>query len=152
MYWGQYSTFVRHLQRHHLLFMTSSGSLRWEARIGRSFDGTIAATARGNVGLRLDGLVGFLEGIVADFHGILGAAEILVDTGSLIERKATIFALQQRFIPVFIRKDAHAWKYVGDYRVRGYLDSRAVIERKQREAGRSDVTGILYLERRGDVQ
>jgi Domain of unknown function (DUF6697) len=73
--------------------------------------------------------------------------EVLVGKGAIIMKKAQRFILQREYIPVFIRRDANAWEYMGDYRVQGCLDTATVIERKQREAGRTDVTRILYLER-----
>jgi hypothetical protein len=73
--------------------------------------------------------------------------EILVGSGPAIKRKAAVFLLQRWYVPIFIKRDTNDWEYMGDYRVRGVSDNRPVIERKQREAGRTDVTRILYLER-----
>jgi len=74
--------------------------------------------------------------------------EILVGKGVVIQRKAQRFTMQRKYIPVFIRRDANQWEYMGDYRVHGFLDKPDVLDRKQREAHRTDVTKVLYLEKR----
>lgn len=65
--------------------------------------------------------------------------EVLVGKGVVIQRKAQRFTMQRWYVPVFIRRDTHRWEYMGDYRVQGFLD---VLDRKQREAGRTDVTKV----------
>ena len=74
--------------------------------------------------------------------------EVLVGKGVVIQRKAQLFTTQRWYVPVFIRRDADRWEYRGDYRVQGFLDTPDVLDRKRREAGRTDVTKVLYLEQR----
>lgn len=73
--------------------------------------------------------------------------EVLVGTGAVVKRKAQLFTTQRWYVPIFIRREDQAWEYVGDYRVQGFLDTPAVLERKRTEAGRTDVTRVLYLEK-----
>ncbi len=67
---------------------------------------------------------------------------------AVIRRKAQLFTTQRCYIPVFIGRDADRWEYRGDYRGQGFLDKADGLDRKQREAVRTDVTKVLYLEKR----
>ncbi len=72
--------------------------------------------------------------------------EVLVGSGPIIRQRARTFVPQRSYVPIFIKRAVGAWEYVGDYRVRHHSTDRAEIERKQRDAGRDNVTMVLYLE------
>jgi hypothetical protein len=53
-------------------------------------------------------------------------------------------------IPVFLRRTANAWEYVGEYLCIGYTRDRRVVERKRQEhPHRGNFSGVLRFERVG---
>ena len=50
-------------------------------------------------------------------------------------------------IPVFLKRAAKQWEYRGEYVVDRCCMGRAFLERKGAEAGRSDLTMVIYLRR-----
>jgi hypothetical protein len=75
--------------------------------------------------------------------------EILAGTGPLVERKAEILCAQEGAIPVFLKWAANQWEYRGEYEVDRCCKGRAYLERKGAEAGRDDLTMVIYLTRAG---
>ena len=76
--------------------------------------------------------------------------EVLVGRKRRNQQKAWLFCEQDWAVPVFLKLADGAWQYVGDYQVDDFdtLDTDcAEVERKGREAGRDDVTMVLYLEK-----
>jgi hypothetical protein len=57
---------------------------------------------------------------------------VLPGEGPEIERWAEVFADQSQFVPIFLKRDANRWEYVGDYRVRS---ARPSYERSPRMRG-----------------
>jgi hypothetical protein len=76
--------------------------------------------------------------------------EILVGGPSaIIEGTAEILLKQGGSIPVFIKRAVNEWEYVGHWKVRKDQSSSrnsALLDQKNREAQRTDVVMVLYLE------
>jgi glutamate synthase domain-containing protein 2/glutamate synthase domain-containing protein 1/glutamate synthase domain-containing protein 3 len=67
------------------------------------------------------------------------------------ERTAQILCEQRNIIPVFIRRAANQWEYVGDYEVRDYSTDSQVIAEHEALPNRSREHGIsrvIYMQRR----
>ena len=72
--------------------------------------------------------------------------EVLVGVGPLRERTATWTVLQQTPIPVFVKREAGEWEYMGRWRAVRYLDSSHKLLEGEERAKRKGVAGILYME------
>jgi hypothetical protein len=73
--------------------------------------------------------------------------EVLVGTGPLVERKAEILCAQEGLIPVFLKRATNEWEYRGEYVVDRCCKGRTFLREKGEEAGRSDLTMVIYLSR-----
>jgi hypothetical protein len=73
---------------------------------------------------------------------------ILVGDGEDIVRWARVFAQQREYVPLFLKENTNQWRYMGMYRVRRITEDRAQIVPYSQQAGRDDVTMILWLEER----
>jgi hypothetical protein len=73
---------------------------------------------------------------------------VLVGNGSEIMASARQFAVQPRYIPIFIKRANKSWEYVGDYRVSRFDDSVKTILEEARLRDNPSVTRVLYLERK----
>lgn len=72
---------------------------------------------------------------------------ILVGSGPRIRLAGELLCQQCGPIPVFIRRDTHAWEYAGRYRVRDRTQSLTEIKHHAKKVNRDDVTAIVYLEK-----
>jgi hypothetical protein len=81
----------------------------------------------------------------APYEILVGGADAGESEGQIL-RKARRLSRQDGSIPVFLRRAANEWMFDGHYRVKGLIEDREYIERKQRKAGRSDVVLALLLE------
>ena len=73
---------------------------------------------------------------------------ILVGNGEKIVRWAGVFAQQTEYVPLFVKQNPKEWRYIGMYRVRRVSENQAQIVPHAQQAGRDDVTMILWLEER----
>ncbi|MEA1053338.1 DUF6697 family protein [Lamprobacter modestohalophilus] len=72
---------------------------------------------------------------------------VLVGCGPRIEATAAQFLRQGSAVPTFVKHQANAWEFVGDYRAVRQSFDLDEIERHAKTAGRDgDVTSILFLE------
>lgn len=76
---------------------------------------------------------------------------VLPGTGPQIEHWAEVFAAQENFVPVVLKRGSKAWEYVGSFRVRRMTEDPSEIQSHAKRAGRSDVTSVLHLEERPTV-
>ena len=68
-----------------------------------------------------------------------------------ILREARMLSRQEGSIPVFLKQAPNAWIFDGHFRVKGVVEDRESLERKQRRAGRTGVALALLLEQVEDV-
>ena len=74
---------------------------------------------------------------------------ILPGKGPLIQQTAEWLCEQRGPIPVFIKRGAHAWEYVGNYKVRDFsTDAQVIAEQEARSGrtGREGITRVIYME------
>lgn len=72
---------------------------------------------------------------------------ILPGTGHKIERSARLFAEQEEAVPVFLKKRANEWAYMGQYRCVELSEDPELIAAHAAKTGRDDITMVLRLER-----
>lgn len=72
---------------------------------------------------------------------------VLPGTGPEIEKWARILAEQNEAIPVFIKKRANEWTYMGHYRCVSLSDDPTEIDAHATKTGRRDISMVLKLER-----
>ncbi len=70
---------------------------------------------------------------------------ILVGNGPMIYNSGVMLCEQNESIPVFIKEDTNAWKYVGKYKVESWTEDHAKIIRQRQKTGREDITRIICL-------
>lgn len=70
---------------------------------------------------------------------------ILPGNGPGIEEAARLLRAQVGPIPVFIKHEANAWEYVGDYEVEPRLWTAGDIAAQARRSGRSDITSVIWM-------
>lgn len=73
---------------------------------------------------------------------------ILVGQGEQIPRWARVFAAQQDFLPLFVKRGVNKWEYLGDYKVKSLSEDMNEIKRHEGYSNRDDVVLILHMERR----
>jgi len=73
-------------------------------------------------------------------------AEVLVGVGPQREGSAKVAVLQQKPFPVFLKREANNWEYVGIYRATRYLERNHSLLANETRTQRADVAGILYME------
>jgi hypothetical protein len=71
---------------------------------------------------------------------------ILVGRGPNAQKQAELFCAQDTFVPVFFKKIANLWEYAGDFKVRLWTDDPEEIARFERSSGRSNLSGIIFLQ------
>jgi len=74
-------------------------------------------------------------------------AKVLVGDGPDIRAEARQFAVQRHYVPVFIKRSENNWVYVGDYKVAAFKSDVPTLLEENRNNGKTDITGVLYLER-----
>ena len=74
---------------------------------------------------------------------------IIPGTGPEIEYTAKLFCEQKEAVPVFVKKQAGAWEYVGDYRVKSHANDKESIVRHHSLSITpvEKVTRVMFLER-----
>ncbi len=75
---------------------------------------------------------------------------IIVGDGARIKENAELFKQTITPVKTFIKHDTDKWEYVGRYKVKYYSKSNADIEKYRKHRPRNRVTGILFLEKKGD--
>ncbi len=73
-------------------------------------------------------------------------AEVLVGIGPRREATAHTAVLQQTPFPIFLKREAGDWEYVGKYRAVRYLHREHALLEAEERVKRADVAGILYME------
>jgi hypothetical protein len=72
---------------------------------------------------------------------------ILVGNGPDVSRWGEVFARQREFVPVFIKRAANAWQYVGRFRVEAQSTAADDLSRWESVSNRPGaLTRVLYLE------
>jgi hypothetical protein len=74
---------------------------------------------------------------------------VLVGNGPNVVKLAQMLNGQVEPIPVFLKQQSNAWKYVGEYSAE-YVTDPAQVKPLAKAAGRSNVVGVLFLRGRGD--
>jgi len=73
---------------------------------------------------------------------------ILPGFGPKIERAAELFASQSEAVPVFLKRGANQWQYVGQFRVKRLSKDPAEVSKHAARANRQhNVSMVLFLER-----
>ena len=72
--------------------------------------------------------------------------EILVGVGEQRVRNAQTLKLQGTSVPVFTKKVAEDWEYVGHFKATRYLEKNHPLLADEPRTKREDIAGILYLE------
>jgi hypothetical protein len=72
---------------------------------------------------------------------------ILPAKGPNIVKWARVFAAQREAVPVFLKRGADQWEYVGNYRVERSSEAAGDIAAEMAKTGRNDITMVLYLTR-----
>jgi hypothetical protein len=71
---------------------------------------------------------------------------VLPGKGPDIVRWANVFAGQQEFVPVFVKRATNAWQYVGDFKVVERSTNPEQIARWEAVSGRGgEISMILFL-------
>lgn len=70
---------------------------------------------------------------------------IIPGTGPMIEKTADMLRRQTGAIPVFIKRETGAWRYVGDFEVEPRRYTPADIEAQKKRSGRTDITRVIWL-------
>lgn len=73
---------------------------------------------------------------------------ILVGQGEQVPRWARVFATQQEFLPLFAKRGASKWEFLGDYKVKSLSEDIQEIRRHKEYSSRDDIVLILHMERR----
>lgn len=73
--------------------------------------------------------------------------EVLVNEGPQREASARTAVLQQTPFPVFVKREAQDWEYVGVYQAKRYLHSAHAFLAEDERAKVEGVAGILFLEK-----
>jgi HNH endonuclease/EVE domain len=81
----------------------------------------------------------------APYEILVGGPDEGVGESSVL-KKARMLAKQREPIPVFLKQATNAWLFDGHFRVKGVVEDRGYIVRKQRQANRTDVVLALQME------
>ena len=73
---------------------------------------------------------------------------LLVGEGVQVPRWAKVFAGQEEYIPLFVKRSPSKWEYLGDFRAKSISDDAKEIARQGSYSGRDDIVLVLYLERK----
>lgn len=77
---------------------------------------------------------------------------IVVGIGPRVVANAELLAEQMGPVPVYLKQETNAWKFLGRYRVRRFARDTETIERHRGHRSPDKVTGILFLDSEDDVQ
>jgi hypothetical protein len=72
---------------------------------------------------------------------------ILVGNGEQVPHWARIFAQQNIYIPLFVKRGPNKWEYLGNFKVRLLSEDPKEIARQETYSGRNDLILVLHLER-----
>ena len=73
---------------------------------------------------------------------------IIVGVGTRIKANAELFNETLTPVKIFIKRETDKWEYVGKYKVKHFSKSATDIEKYRKHRLSSDVSGILFLEKR----
>jgi hypothetical protein len=77
---------------------------------------------------------------------------VLPGSGPEIEKWAAVFAEQRDPVPVFVKKRANEWFYMGHYRCVQLEREALVIAKHATKTGRTDISMVLTLQRDRDSE
>ena len=77
--------------------------------------------------------------------------EILVGVGVQRVKNAHLVVLQKTSVPVFIKKEAEDWEYMGRFRATRYLTKEHKLLVDEQRTKDESIAGILYMELEPDV-
>ena len=75
---------------------------------------------------------------------------VIVGDGVRIKENAELFSRTITPVKTFVKHDTDKWAYVGRYKVKTYSKSHEVIEKHRKHRPRNRVSGILFLEKKGE--
>ncbi|WP_281546966.1 DUF3883 domain-containing protein [Pseudoalteromonas sp. PAR1] len=70
---------------------------------------------------------------------------IVVGNGVNIKKRARLFVEQQEYVPVYLKKAANSWKFLGKYKADIFSQDPEVIEKHRKHRTAETVSGILFL-------
>jgi hypothetical protein len=71
---------------------------------------------------------------------------ILVGQGPGVQKQGDIFCAQSNAVPVFFKKVANFWEYVGNFKVSRWTEDREDIDGFEESSGRVNLTKVIFLE------
>ena len=71
---------------------------------------------------------------------------ILVGQGLSVRHEAELFCGQLTAVPVFFKKVANFWEYVGNFKVLRWTDDPEEIADFEESSGRANLTRVIFLE------
>jgi hypothetical protein len=74
------------------------------------------------------------------------AQVILVGQGPGVEHQARLFCCQPYAVPVFFKKVANLWEYVGNFKAARWTDDPEEISGFEEASGRANLTKVIFLE------
>jgi len=75
-----------------------------------------------------------------------GQQVILVGQGPLVQEEGELFCAQSTAVPVFFKKVANLWEYVGNFRASRWIEDPEGILRFEESSGRANLTKVIFLE------
>jgi len=87
-------------------------------------------------------------------HNPEAPAIVIPGTGEAIEREAKLFCAQDYPVPIFIKRRANEWEYVGDYKAGRHSTEVAEItaHHKGSITPLNEVTRVIFLQRAGTLK
>ena len=63
-----------------------------------------------------------------------------------------LFLAQKTYVPVYVKQDVDEWKYMDEYKADSYSQDPVVIEKHRKHRALNDVSGILFLSSKDNVE
>jgi hypothetical protein len=75
-----------------------------------------------------------------------GQQVILVGQGPGVQQAGAFFCSQSAAVPVFLKKVANLWEYVGNFKVSRWTEDPEEISGFEESSGRVNLTRVIFLE------